>query len=425
MFRTVPIRNIIRGSRGVPNREEGITAEREPTLEQLSGSPSATDVGAAPPAFSSRVKISPKLAWEYDYIDNQRQQLMNQIYHQRPEDEYIGSDAYFDAIREEAEAAGVDPLVKAKIEYADKNPHLSAAYTHNLVASWGFQEGSKGIPVIQRGISAAKRELRLLQYQLYSGADQQAFLNSEASRLVNRSQNELNPSSWQYRLILDLLTTDDDTKIKDELTISQVTQAWEIMDDTVIHRAETYAKLGRQFRVFLGGSIFSILALFVFYLTLPALAPLSEWMQSIFSTRFGIAPDFSAWGALGPLSASYGPGIYIAVILLALLGASISGLFSLRGLSPEATFPSETLALETLAYARMVLGVAAGLIVFIFLDSGVLTLSADVGTAGAVLLLAFLAGFSERLLSKAINSSLGDAESNIPEDPYLKQAGGR
>ncbi|WP_306055607.1 hypothetical protein [Natronococcus wangiae] len=386
----------------------------------------AANTGVAPPEFGTRLKVSPKLAWEYEYIDNQYRQLMNQIYNERSDSEYIGSGDYFDMVRGELESDDFDPTpidleTRAKIDYANKNPHMSAIYTHYLVANWGFQEGHRGIPVIQRGLSAAKREIRFLKYK-YSGDDyKKSFLESEVSKLVNQAQNELDTTSWQYHHIRDLLTKKGSDEIKDNIELSDVMQAWEIMDDTLIHRSETYNKLAGQFNAFLGGSIISMISLVIYYITLPAMIPVFEGLYDTLLNQVGISPSYNVWEALGPLSSAHGPSIYIAVVLFALLGASISGLFSLRGLSPNASYPSETLALEKLAYARMVLGIAAGLIVFMFLDSGLLTISVETITVGTVLLLTFLAGFSERLLSKAINTSLGGAEIDIQEDPYLRQ----
>lgn len=97
------------------------------------------------------------------------------------------------------------------------------------------------------------------------------------------------------------------------------------------------------------------------------------------------------------------------VVLFGVLGASVSGILSLAHRGVDSRLSQQVLA-TWVTYARLVLGAASALVMLAFLTSGLATLVLQnvVLTPGSVLFVAFTAGFSERLLVRAIESVSGE-----------------
>lgn len=93
----------------------------------------------------------------------------------------------------------------------------------------------------------------------------------------------------------------------------------------------------------------------------------------------------------------------ILVILFGILGAAFSGVLSLANAS-EKRIPQLLLHFSA-AMARVSLGGVAAYVVFTFLNGGVLTFEAQ--NQNAILALSFAAGFSERLLVRAVKAASG------------------
>lgn len=115
-----------------------------------------------------------------------------------------------------------------------------------------------------------------------------------------------------------------------------------------------------------------------------------------------------AWVS-GPLfggtSGGGGDALLIPVVLFGVLGASVSGLLSLDETSAEVQREGQPLS-RWLSLARVVLGGAAAIALFAFLQSGLLQLGPL--TAGLVLAVSFVAEFTERLLMRAVAALVGD-----------------
>lgn len=102
------------------------------------------------------------------------------------------------------------------------------------------------------------------------------------------------------------------------------------------------------------------------------------------------------------------------VVLFGVLGASVSGLLSLSNVLGEAHIP-ERVGSYWLVIGRVVTGGATALIFAVFLVSGIPDqfLRLDIATpnqrAPLLLAVAFISGFSERLLLRTINTTIGVA----------------
>jgi ADP-ribose pyrophosphatase YjhB (NUDIX family) len=91
------------------------------------------------------------------------------------------------------------------------------------------------------------------------------------------------------------------------------------------------------------------------------------------------------------------------IILFGVLGASISGILSLAASGAGERFSDQLLS-SWIAFARVAVGAVAALVVYAFLSGGFLNLEMDTLSAWAVLAVSFAAGFSERLLARAVGA---------------------
>jgi hypothetical protein len=114
-----------------------------------------------------------------------------------------------------------------------------------------------------------------------------------------------------------------------------------------------------------------------------------------------VGPGILASTLLSDPTASFGNQLLATILAFGGIGAAISGIISLAR-KPPATIP-EQLANWTVTLARVIVGAVAALVVFVALES---TLLANAG-GGHILLQSFVAGFSERLLSAAVESAGG------------------
>jgi hypothetical protein len=104
------------------------------------------------------------------------------------------------------------------------------------------------------------------------------------------------------------------------------------------------------------------------------------------------------------------PAFLFLVVLFGVLGASVSGLFSLSDVLKGATVP-QSVGHFSLTIGRLVVGAAGALVLHVFLLAGVFelvfNLPAEEPTAALALSLAFVGGFSERLLRRAVEQLAG------------------
>jgi hypothetical protein len=100
------------------------------------------------------------------------------------------------------------------------------------------------------------------------------------------------------------------------------------------------------------------------------------------------------------------PALVRYIILFGILGASISGILSLANSGAGERYSDQLLS-SWVAFARVAVGAVAALVVYAFLSAGLINLEPGSLTGWAVLAFSFAAGFSERLLTRAMGSISG------------------
>ncbi|WP_142856591.1 TolC family protein [Salinigranum halophilum] len=303
--------------------------------------------------------------------------------------------------------------------------HLDVAYRSIGASEEPTEEISGGEDIVSayQALFAAKRELLHLRWFAFvepstsSNAGEgvkssQDFVRQEATKLLTRAENEL--SGWAFYVIVRMLTADG-SQLREHLEISTVIEARQVYDEQTLRQIELADILERQYSLFMNAAGASALAVVALAVVSPYLASLVSWLSGWF---VGFASGNELLGLFGGLTLQYGPVFYVAVALFGLLGASISGLLTLRGTAPSARVPVVTIDLRMLAWARLYTGVGAALVLVTLVESGlpdlVFSFPVDVSNAPTALLLAFVAGFSERLLTRTMFTVSGeDSESDV------------
>lgn len=308
-------------------------------------------------------------------------------------------------------------------------PHVASCYNHLAVAEratdTGIEDEAEDIPSAYQGLFAARRELIYLRH-FATGDDEPTrnpFVRREGMKVVTRARSEL--YGGPLETIEKLLTADDSSKLKEDLQINDVVEAQQVYDEEALRRVETSDVLERQHRTFMKNAKRSGYAIIGLVIVAPYLVSLLNWLSGLWLFD-GFESGAAKFGIFGDLSAQYGATMFVAVALFGLLGASISGLFTLRGVSSASR---STIDLDTLAEARLATGVGSALVVVMLVESGVLELflTFDVGFSSPTmaLVVAFLAGFSERFLLRAMNRVIGEEESKLERSSYdnLRRSG--
>ncbi|MDT3435973.1 hypothetical protein [Haloarcula sp. 1CSR25-25] len=136
-----------------------------------------------------------------------------------------------------------------------------------------------------------------------------------------------------------------------------------------------------------------------------------QFVLFILSTLVAVGGILVSFGLMGvdATEVTSLPSLLTAV-LFGVLGASVSGLLSLTDVLGAARVP-ERVGSNWLTVGRMVTGAAAALTLVVFLVAGILEqfirIDSNLNTMFAV---AFLGGFSERLLLRAVEAVVGDTE---------------
>jgi len=205
-------------------------------------------------------------------------------------------------------------------------------------------------------------------------------LKSEA-RLILAEASDLDKglTTWRRKGIAELLA-DPTGKLKDPLMPRDVVRAKRTLDE---HQDNVYHKL-------------AILKSRLRLLTCIALIAIGVWIA-----RPPLSPAVKSVGeaANNPLSTRW---FWFAVILSGILGAIFSGFSSSLATDQKKTrIPSE-LSTSTLTFARFSLAMVSAIVITIFLLSGVLSFPRP--SLELFLAVAFVSGFSDRLLLRAIDS---------------------
>jgi 8-oxo-dGTP pyrophosphatase MutT (NUDIX family) len=202
---------------------------------------------------------------------------------------------------------------------------------------------------------------------------------SNPSALQARAQTILREASakapdWRKQAIEDLLGTEG--QVKGDVSVTEVFYAHQVLYDHYDNLYHKLAAIRRQLQL-LGVS--ALLALLTTIVRVANGLPLA-----------------------GDAVNTEDPQFVVSVALFGLMGASLSGIFSLAGGSMRARIP-ERLLNWWISVSRLVTGAVAALVVYNFLISGLLQIGGET-TSGLILAVSFAAGFSERLVVRAVES---------------------
>lgn len=200
----------------------------------------------------------------------------------------------------------------------------------------------------------------------------ESAIKAKALTVLHEATKKL--GSWRLQAIKDLLCKDG--QLKPGLDVAEVFCAIQIRDE---HFANIYHKLRAARKQLVKLASFGFLAVVI-------------WM---------------IWATLAPPSLASemridDPELVGSAVLFGVMGASMSGILSIAGGSAEARIPEQLLSLW-MTLARFVVAAVGALVVAAFLISGLLQIGGE-PTSGLILAASFAAGFSERLVVRAVGA---------------------
>lgn len=227
----------------------------------------------------------------------------------------------------------------------------------------------------ERGWHCLKIADRCMLY----GRDPKQLRNDAGPILAEASDEGKGLSKWRRTSIQELLC--EDGKLKSKLDQQDVVRAKRILDE---HHDNVYQKM-------------EILKGRLRLLTLASLAALAAWLM-----RPPLLPYPSSLTAAADPALSSPRLMWFGVVLAAVLGALFSGFSSSISADQKTSrIPSE-LFTSTVTFARLSMAAVAGLAASILLASGALTVLTP--SYELMLAVAFVAGFSDRLLLRGVAS---------------------
>jgi hypothetical protein len=195
------------------------------------------------------------------------------------------------------------------------------------------------------------------------------------------------------------------------LTADRVGAAMHVLHEFYVDQRLTGRILEIHLRSFIVIMAVSAITFIVAFLSIPlregeGLVDRIELLQSPVSGLVGL-PTFAQLVVL------------VLIVVLGIMGASVSGILSLSRELRESRIPEQA-GTVWFAIARLATGGVAALMLFLFLLSGVVSLDGDTATGiltlnlgttlsvALVFSLSFVAGFSERLLVRVVKSVAGE-----------------
>lgn len=216
-----------------------------------------------------------------------------------------------------------------------------------------------------------------------------------------------------YRENAEMLTTGSTTGSEraGQLTANQVGAAMHVLHEFYVDQRLTGRILEIHLRSFIVIMALSAITFIVAFLSIPlregqGIIDRVELLQAPLSGLVGL-PTFAQLIVL------------VLIVVLGIMGASVSGILSLSRELRQSRIPEQA-GTVWFAVARLVTGGVAALMLFLFLISGIVSLGGDsatglltlnLGTDLSVALafsISFVAGFSERLLVRVVKSVAGD-----------------
>jgi hypothetical protein len=129
---------------------------------------------------------------------------------------------------------------------------------------------------------------------------------------------------------------------------------------------------------------------------------------------FGIWAYFFGEVGVSPTINLFSTAFIGTVVLFGALGAAISSLMSLSSVLNDSAIP-ERVGSRWLAVSRVTLGAASALILYVFVLAELVNVF--VVTPSSLLAIAFVGGFTERLLVRAVNAVGGDGTARRAVEP--------
>lgn len=252
-----------------------------------------------------------------------------------------------------------------------------------LASAWAAlaaaeREGPGGLT----GSGLAWSHLHAARRESLRGYQAAGELGIKAGVVLAQSRERL--SGWAQAAVLELLDGPG------EPGLAEVTAASDVLHDRLAAERRVGFAYERQLWSLAVASFF-----------LAALLGLFVWTPQY------VGPvELPFFFAAVPVSLDSWP-LMVSILLTGMLGGAVSGAYSLLALRPRGEDASRLVA-GWLTMARVVIGGAAALAVFTFLISGLLNLPPL--TPELALSIAFVSGFSERVLTGAVGRAAAAAE---------------
>lgn len=226
-----------------------------------------------------------------------------------------------------------------------------------------------------------------------------AALRGEARELLVEARSA--PLGWRADAIRERIATPDGTP-REDLTVLDLHSAKELLHEGYerVHRKRQH--LQSQFATLRRAGV----AIVLLFLAVAAVGAVwSALPTPLYAFEGNATVTTGGAGSTEPV------GFLVYVVLSGMLGASLFGIRSLRK-QPASSSTPQYLSGSQAAAARIVVGAGSALAVFLFLRAELLTVAMGAGTtAGPFLLaIAFVAGYSQRLVHATVESVANTAE---------------
>lgn len=264
-----------------------------------------------------------------------------------------------------------------------------------------LEKAEKALEVgkIEQGWSYLHAANRLSIYGLEAVGGEEA-LHGEARVLLVEAENA--PLGWRAEAVRERIANADGA-IRETLTSNDLRAAHELLHKGYesIHRKRKH--LQSQFRYLRMGGLVAIIAF--------VLVAIGGVELGLLPTPFFEFQSGSSSGS-GPADPAASVWFLVYIALSGIIGATLFGLRSLRQ-QPAATSTPQYLTGLQAAVARLVVGAGSALAIFFFVRSGLLTIGSETTlTKGPFLIaIAFVAGYSQRLVHTTVESVAEMAES--------------
>lgn len=253
----------------------------------------------------------------------------------------------------------------------------------------------------QRNLSQVKRmELLVLeQVRQQEHPDDEWVVNRLRQRALEVSlQADVEELDEDYRREMTVLLEQDEPVDEYHRRISVA------LNGLYRHHRDTHMQSVR------GALLESQLRFFLFVVVLCLLSLFAIW--AYFFGEVGVSPTVSLFST--PFIGT--------VVLFGALGAAVSSLMSLSSVLNDSAIP-ERVGSRWLAVSRVTVGATSALILYVFVIAELVNIF--VITPSSLLAIAFVGGFTERLLVKAVNAVGGDSVTVSPRSPQSPETDGR